>query len=76
MPRIVPQHWKVLKCVFLKAGFKQDRQTDSHLVLVKEGVLRPVIIPKYKSIRKDIIHNNIRTAGISREDYFKYLDKC
>jgi predicted RNA binding protein YcfA (HicA-like mRNA interferase family) len=55
MPRLTPIHWKTLECIFLKAGFKLERQTDNHRVYVKEGINRPVIIPKYKEVGRDII---------------------
>ncbi len=44
--------------------------------MIKPGVLRPVIIPKYDSVGLDIIKNNMRTAGLSRADYLKFLDQC
>jgi predicted RNA binding protein YcfA (HicA-like mRNA interferase family) len=74
--RLTPTNWKTLKCVFEKAGFTQDREEASHISMVRAGTLRPVIIPKYPEIGLDIIKNNMRTAGMSRKDYFKYLAKC
>jgi len=38
------------------------------------GARRPVIIPKYDEITVAIIRINMRTVGMSREDYFKILD--
>jgi len=43
-------------------------------VYTREGVLRPVVIPKYSSVPVFIIKNNLRTAGISRERYFELLN--
>jgi predicted RNA binding protein YcfA (HicA-like mRNA interferase family) len=76
MPRITPVHWKVLECIFLKAGFTFEREEGSHRSYIKKGCLRPIIIPKYKEIDDDIIHANMRTAKMSREDYFTYLLQC
>ncbi len=76
MPRITPIHWKVLECIFLKAGFVFDRQHGSHRAYIKEGILRTVIIPIYKEIDQDIIQANMRTAKMSRDDYFNYLRQC
>lgn len=75
MPRLVPTSWKVLKQVFEADGFKLERQTDSHLVYSKPGILRPVIIPKYDEVGLDIIKRNMRTAGMSRPRYFELLRK-
>jgi predicted RNA binding protein YcfA (HicA-like mRNA interferase family) len=62
-----------LECIFLKDGFVFDRQEGDHKVYVKNGVLRPVIIPTYKEIDVEIIRANMRTAGMSRERYFQLL---
>ena len=76
MPRITPVHWKVLECIFQKAGFVFERQEGSHRSYVRQGVLRPVIIPTYKEIDVDIIKSNMRTANMSRVEYFEYLRQC
>ena len=61
--------------VFLAAGFRFARQKGSHRSYVKPGVLRPVVIPTYKEVPVAIIRNNLKTAGISRDDYFKLLEQ-
>jgi predicted RNA binding protein YcfA (HicA-like mRNA interferase family) len=76
MPRITPVHWKRLECVFLAYGFKFVRQHGSHRTYFKPGIKRPVIIPTYVSVEPFIIQNNLKTAGISKEDYFKLLENC
>lgn len=76
MPRLTPIHWKKLKCVFEKAGFVFHREEGDHIALVKPGVSRPIIIPKYDSVGLDIIKANMRTANMSREDYFVLLAQC
>jgi predicted RNA binding protein YcfA (HicA-like mRNA interferase family) len=76
VPRITPVDWKTLDCVFRKAGFVFDRGKGDHRSYVKSGCLRPVVIPKYKEIDIDIIKSNMRTAGMSRDEYFRYLKEC
>ena len=76
MPRITPINWKVLECIFLKAGFTFKRQDGSHRSYVKPGVIRPIVIPTYKEVDVMIIKSNLRTAQMSRDDYFKYLQEC
>ena len=76
MPRITPVDWKTLECVFKKAGFVFDRGKGDHRSYVKPGCLRPIVIPKYKEIDIDIIKSNMRTAGMSQDEYFKYLTEC
>ncbi|MBW1707889.1 MAG: type II toxin-antitoxin system HicA family toxin [Deltaproteobacteria bacterium] len=76
MPRITPVNWKILECIFLKDGFTFERQQGDHRSYVKAGIIRPVVIPTYKEIDKNIIHANMRTARMSREKYFQLLSKC
>ena len=76
MPRLTPQHWKTLECVFLRDGFVFVRQSSSHRVYEKPGVLRPVIIPEYEEIDIEIIKRLTHTAGMSRAKYFRLLADC
>ncbi|MEW6202186.1 MAG: hypothetical protein AB1546_09435 [bacterium] len=41
----------------------------------KPGIKRPLVIPQYDEVRVDIIQSNIRTAGITRKEYFETLRK-
>lgn len=74
MPRITPVHWRVLERVFLEAGFRFVRQEGSHRSYVKDGVPCPVVLPAYTQVPVSIIRNNLKTAGIRRDDYFKLLE--
>lgn len=73
MPRITPVHWRDLERVFLSAGFRFARQEGSHRSYVKDGVLRPVVIPAHDEVPVSIIRTNLKTAGLSRDDYFRLL---
>jgi len=73
MPRFIPEHWRNLEAVFLAAGFRFVRQEGSHRSYVKAGVARPVVIPVYKEVPVFIIRNNLKTAGLPREEYFRLL---
>ena len=75
MPRITPIHYRKLAKIFEKKGFELLRTEGDHLIYDKKGILRPVVIPKYKEVPEFIILNNLKTAGISRKEYFKLLNK-
>ncbi len=75
MPRMTPVHWRVLEQVFLAAGFRFVRQQGSHRSYVKPGIARPVVIPTYEEIPVSIIRNNLKTAGVSRDEYFSLLEQ-
>jgi predicted RNA binding protein YcfA (HicA-like mRNA interferase family) len=63
----------VLEQGFLKDGFKFARQEGSHRSCVKPGILRPIVIPTYDEVPVSIIKNNLKTAGISREEFLALL---
>jgi len=73
MPKINPIHWRKLVKVFERDGWILDRTEGDHLIYVKSGCVRPVIIPKAKEVQVFIIVNNLKTAKILREEYFKFL---
>ena len=75
MPKITPIPPAKLRKVFEKAGFMLTRVEGDHFVYTKPGVQRPVVIPDWPAIPVFIIKNNLRTAGISREEYFDLLKK-
>ena len=39
------------------------------------GAKRAIVIPEYDEIDVEIIKNNMRAAGMSREEYFELLRK-
>ncbi len=74
MPRIVPLPWRDVERVFFAAGFRFVRQAGSHRAYTKPGVPRPIIIPTYDEVPVSIIRGNLRSAGISRDEYFALLE--
>lgn len=76
MPKFTPIDWRTLERVFLAAGFEFARQQGSHRSYVKSGVARPVVIPAYSEVPVFIIRNNLKTAGLSREDFFRLLGEA
>jgi predicted RNA binding protein YcfA (HicA-like mRNA interferase family) len=62
--------------VFEHIGYRQAGQKGSHIKLEKAGVARPLIVPTYDEVGRDIITNLIRTAGITREAFFSLLANC
>ncbi len=75
MPRLTPIHYRKLAKVFETIGFIHVRTEGDHMVYSKEEVLRPVIIPKYREIPEFIILKNLKTAGITRNEYLELLKK-
>ncbi len=75
MPAIKPLHYKDLVKIFEKLGWTYQRTKGDHMIFTKSDFVRPVVIPKYKTVPVFIIKNNLRTAKVSNEEYFKLLGK-
>jgi len=74
MPRLTPVSWKTLDCIARKIVFELARHSGtSHRIYIREGTLRPIVIPTYDEIRILIIKSFISTAGITRQEYFDLL---
>lgn len=59
----------------MPAGFQFVRQQGSHRSYMKGGIARPVVIPAYRDVPVFVIRNNLKTAALSRDDYFALLAK-
>jgi predicted RNA binding protein YcfA (HicA-like mRNA interferase family) len=75
MPKLSPVSYKRLVRVFETAGYKCIGIEGDHMIFTKPGTIRPVVIPRYDAVPVFIIKNNLRTAGISRDQYFDLLSQ-
>jgi predicted RNA binding protein YcfA (HicA-like mRNA interferase family) len=76
MTKISPTDWKTQLRIFESYGCKYKRKKGSHHVLSYPNAKRAVVIPEYDEIDVDIIKNNMRTVGMTREEYFRLLKKA
>jgi predicted RNA binding protein YcfA (HicA-like mRNA interferase family) len=75
MPKIGPIHWKEFEKFLFHAGCRFTREKGDHRIYWKEGVKRPIVIPRDSALPQFIILNNLRVLGISREEYLAFFDK-
>jgi predicted RNA binding protein YcfA (HicA-like mRNA interferase family) len=73
MPRILPSDWRTQIKIFEAYGCRYKRRKGSHHVLIHLNARRAVVIPEYDEIDVDIIKSNMRTVGMSRDEYFGLL---
>ena len=73
MPKITPVDWKTLIRMFESHGCKYKRKKGSHRILRCIYAKWAVVIPEYDEIDAEIIKNNMRTAGMTRNEYFFLL---
>ncbi len=43
--------------------------------MVRPKTLRPVVIPMHGEVSMTVIQSNLRTAGLSRDDLLRWLEK-
>ena len=67
-------HWVKFEKFLLYAGCVLKRREASHRVYWKNGVNRPIIIQAKGKVPVFIILNNLRTLGMSRDEYMHALD--
>ncbi|MSQ15696.1 MAG: type II toxin-antitoxin system HicA family toxin [Dehalococcoidia bacterium] len=59
--------------MFEAFGCQFVRERGDHIIYEHPGARRPVVIPRYNEVPVTIILNNMRTVGMSRDQYFELL---
>jgi predicted RNA binding protein YcfA (HicA-like mRNA interferase family) len=75
MPKISRIHWKKFERFLFKVGCRFKREKGDHRIYTKTGILRPIVIPREKSLPEFIILNNLRILKIDRNEYLKIMSK-
>lgn len=75
VPSLAPVDCERLARFFEAHGFQRKRQKGSHLSMVRQGTVRPVVIPMHGEVAVMVIMSNLRTAGLSRDDLLDWLNK-
>jgi len=76
MPRVAPIKRREFEKFLEYVGCKFKRQKGDHLIWDRSNLKRPVVFPKDKEIPVFIIRNNLRTLGLSVDEYLEILKKC
>jgi predicted RNA binding protein YcfA (HicA-like mRNA interferase family) len=77
MSRITPIRWQDFEKFLIHIGCEfVSQERTSHRKYTRPGLLRPIIVPaNTRELTAFIIQNNLRTLGISREDYLEIMSK-
>ena len=73
MARLTSIHWKKFEKFLLFVGCKFKREKGDHRIYWREGLKRPVVIPRDKELPVFIIRNNLHILRISPEEYLEIL---
>ena len=76
MDQVGKVSWKRFEKYLLSFGceFKGQKGT-SHRKYKKAGLLRPVIVPHENDLPTLVIMSNLRTLGVSKEDFIEAMKK-
>ena len=58
---------------FQRAGWRQDRQRGSHVILVKSGMVASLSVPQHREIAPGTIRALIRNAGMSVSEFVSLI---
>ena len=75
MPPLSPVKRKKFEKFLNFVGCNLKRTKGDHLIYDRPGLKRPVVITADKEVPVFIVRNNLRTLGISVEEYLDILDK-
>lgn len=75
MPKIVSIHWKKFEKFLLEVGCVFKREKGDHRIYWRQGLSRPIVLPRDNQLPVFVIQNNLRILGISREQYLEILER-
>jgi len=70
-----PVAWRELVKLCESEGCRFDRQKGDHYIMVRDGLARPIVIPRKKDLREDIIFAIGRTLGMNRKQLLDRLER-
>jgi len=75
MAKLTPVHWKTFEKFLLYVGCELKRQKGDHRIYWRPGLKRPVVVPTDTQVPIFVIRNNLRTLGISSQQYLEILER-
>ena len=75
MAHLTPIHWRKFEKFLLFVGCNFDREKGDHRIYWREGLKRPVVIPRDEELPVFIIRNNLRILGVDPEKYLTIIGR-
>ena len=57
--------------VFQRFGWEFVRQTGSHMILVRDGEMATLSVPKHREVAKGTLRSLIRSSNITVDEFVK-----
>lgn len=58
---------------FARLGWQRNRQSGSHIVLVKSGVSTTLSVPNHRELDRGTLRSLIRVAGLTVDEFLAAL---
>jgi len=75
MAGITEISWKKFDTFLRYVGCRFVRSKGDHRVYSRDGLVRPIVIPRVNNIPVFIIRNNLRVLGIQPQEYLEVLKR-
>jgi len=75
MPRLAPVSWKKFDKFLLFIGCEFKREKGDHRIYWRNGLNRPIVIPRDTALPIFIIRNNLRVLGLSVDEYLEIMER-
>ena len=75
MANLRPISWKKFEKFLLFVGCNFKREKGDHRIYWRDGLKRPIVIPREKELPVFIIRNNLRILKIEIEEYLDILKR-
>jgi predicted RNA binding protein YcfA (HicA-like mRNA interferase family) len=75
MGGLAPIHWKKFEKFLKFIGCVFVREKGDHRMYHRDGLTRPIVVPRDTAIPVFVIRNNLRVLGISVREYLDMLNQ-
>lgn len=73
MGGLKPISWRIFDKFLILQGCELKRVRGDHLIYNREGLIRPLVVPKINNIPVFIIQNNLRLLSVDSHDFLEWL---
>jgi predicted RNA binding protein YcfA (HicA-like mRNA interferase family) len=75
MAGITPVSWKKFEKFLFFVGCRFTREKGDHRIYHRDGLPRPLVVPRDNALPVFIIRNNLRVLGMDPQEYLDILKK-
>ena len=66
-----PIEWKEFDKFLKFVGCEFKRSKGDHRIYSRQGLKRPIVVPRHNPLPLFVVRNNLRVLGMTLEDFYK-----